>query len=419
MSINVDWERKDYSRIPYWLYHDKDVYENEQKHIFYGSTWSYLCLEAEIPNPGDYKTTWVGDTPVIVNRDSEYNILAMVNRCAHRGAAVCREARGNTKVHTCIYHRWSYNLSGELVGIPFQRGINGKGGMDKDFDKTKHGLKKLRVGCVNGVIFGTFRQNIDETIEDYLGPMMSAHIKRLMYKPISVLGYQRQRIYGNWKFYLENLRDTYHASLLHEFLVTFGLDRATQKGGVEMDKRHRHNLTYAHAESDKDSDAKEAYGGVGLKSDTLTLSDPRLLEFKREYSDDRNLAISTMFPNASFQQLNNSLATRQIQTKGIDAFDLVWTYFGYQDDSDEMTNHRLRQLNLFGPGGLVSMEDAEAIEIAHRSSKGADTKSTAVLEVGGKGEISDRSYRVNDVAVRGFWSYYSELMGLEPEGAVR
>ena len=126
-----------------------------------------------------------------------------------------------------------------------------------------------------------------------------------------------------------------------------------------------------------------------------------------------------MFPNASFQQLNNSLATRQIQTKGIDAFDLVWTYFGYQDDSDEMTNHRLRQLNLFGPGGLVSMEDAEAIEIAHRSSKGADTKSTAVLEVGGKGEISDRSYRVNDVAVRGFWSYYSELMGLEPEGAVR
>jgi Phenylpropionate dioxygenase and related ring-hydroxylating dioxygenases, large terminal subunit len=147
MSINVDWERKDYSRIPYWLYHDKDVYENEQKHIFYGSTWSYLCLEAEIPNPGDYKTTWVGDTPVIVNRDSEYNILAMVNRCAHRGAAVCREARGNTKVHTCIYHRWSYNLSGELVGIPFQRGINGKGGMDKKIDKTKHGLKKLRVGA--------------------------------------------------------------------------------------------------------------------------------------------------------------------------------------------------------------------------------------------------------------------------------
>ena len=240
-----------------------------------------------------------------------------------------------------------------------------------------------------------------------------------MFKPISILGYQRQRIYGNWKFYLENLRDTYHASLLHEFLVTFGLDRATQKGGVEMDKRHRHNLTYAHAESDKDSDAKEAYGAVGLISDTLTLSDPRLLEFKSEYSDDRNLAISTRFPNASFQQLNNSLATRQIQPKGVNAFDLIWTYFGYTDDDTDMTNHRLRQLNLFGPGGLVSMEDAEAIEIAHKASFSEERDSSTVIEVGGKGEISDRAYRVNDVPIRGFWSYYAELMGIEPDGAFR
>ena len=65
------------------------------------------------------------------------------------------------------------------------------------------------------------------------------------------------------------------------------------------------------------------------------------------------------------------------------------------------------------------MEDAEAIEIAHRAIQNEDVDATAVLEVGGKGAISDRPYRVNDVAVRGFWSYYSELMGIEPVGAVR
>ena len=117
------------------------------------------------------------------------------------------------------------------------------------------------------------------------------------------------------------------------------------------------------------------------------MRDPRLLEFRQEYEDDRNLAISTMFPNASFQQLNNSLATRQ--------------------------------LNLFGPGGLVSMEDAEAIEIAHRASRHEGPDAATVIEVGGKGEISDRAYRVNDVPIRGFWSYYAELMDIEPEGAVR
>ena len=267
-----------------------------------------------------------------------------------------------------------------------------------------------------GVVFGTFSDET-EPLEDYLGPMMRGHIGRLMSRPIRILGHQRQRIEGNWKLYLENLRDTYHASLLHEFLVTFGLDRATQKGGVEMDARHRHNLTYAHAGSDREEDARAAYGRQRVRANALTLRDPRLLEFRREYEDDRNLAISTVFPNAAFQQLNNSLATRQVQTKGIDAFDLVWTYFGYADDDEDMTAHRLRQSNLFGPGGLVSMEDAEAIEIAHRASRREE--GTTVVEVGGKGEISDRAYRVNDVPVRGFWSYYAELMDIEPPGAVR
>ena len=418
MTLHVNWDKLDYSRIPYWLYHDPEVYALEQESIFRGPTWSYLCLEAEIPNPGDYRTTWLGETPVLVDRDRDGVVHAMVNRCAHRGAAVCRHARGNSKVLRCIYHRWSYGLNGDLIGIPFQRGINGQGGMDDNFDKSAHGLKKLNVVCYKGVVFGSFIENL-ESIEEYLGEVMCAHIGRLMSKPIKILGYHRQCIHGNWKFYLENLRDTYHASLLHEFLVTFGLDRATQKGGVEMDRRHRHNLTYAHAGSDNDDDAKIAYGDNDLKSDQLTLKDPRLLNFFQEYEDDRNLAISTIFPNASFQQLNNSLATRQVQPKGIGKFDLIWTYFGYVDDTEDMSKHRLRQLNLFGPGGLVSMEDAEAIEIAHRASASEDISSTAVLEVGGGGEISDRNYRVNDVPIRGFWSYYAELMNIEPHGAIR
>ena len=416
MTPTVDWPRNDYSRVPYRLYHDPELYAREQERIFEGPTWSYLCLEAEIPAPGDYVTTWVGDTPVVANRDHEGTVHAFVNRCAHRGAAVCRAARGNVRFHTCIYHRWSYDHAGNLRGIPFHRGIRGQGGMDEDFDMGRHRLRKLRVSIFAGVVFGTF-SNETEPLEDYLGPMMCGHIARLMGRPIRILGHQRQRIDGNWKLYLENLRDTYHASLLHEFLVTFGLDRATQRGGVEMDARHRHNLTYAHAGSDRDEDARAAYGRQRVRANALTLRDPRLLEFRREYEDDRNLAISTVFPNAAFQQLNNSLATRQVQTKGIDAFDLVWTYFGYADDDEDMTAHRLRQANLFGPGGLVSMEDAEAIEIAHRASRRED--GTTVIEVGGKGEISDRAYRVNDVPVRGFWSYYAELMDIEPPGAVR
>jgi len=413
----VQWPRNDYSRIPYFLYHDAEVYKQEQAKIFRGHTWSMLCLAAEIPLAGDFRTTWVGDTPVIVQRAQDMSVHAFVNRCAHRGALVQRETHGNTQSHICIYHRWSYNQQGDLTGIPFQRGVRGQGGLDKSFDKSHHGLEVLRVEVFKDVVFGTFSADT-EPLSDYLGPMMREHITTLMKSPVKVLGYQRQAIDGNWKLYAENLRDTYHASLLHEFLVTFGLDRATQQGGVAMDERHRHNLTYAVASSDSDAEASQAYGAHSLNSDKLTLRAPALLKFMPEFDDKRSLSISSMFPNAAFQRLNNSLAVRQIQPKGIDKFVLVWTFFGYTEDTNEMNEHRLRQMNLLGPAGFVSMEDAEAIEIAHRTTR-VDAERHSVIEMGGGGEISDRNYRVTDVPLRGFWSYYAELMGIEPEGAVR
>ena len=64
------------------------------------------------------------------------------------------------------------------------------------------------------------------------------------------------------------------------------------------------------------------------------------------------------------------------------------------------------------------MEDGEAIEIVHRASKPAPDRTT-IIELGGGGVISDRDYRVTDVPLRGFWSYYAELLGIEPAGAVR
>ena len=411
------WPTLDYSRVPYRLYHDPEAYQREQERIFRGPTWNFLGLEAEIPNPGDFRTTYVGDTPIIVNRDANGAIHAFVNRCAHRGAMVRREMSGNASEHTCIYHQWCYRLDGKLKSIPFRRGIRGKGGLDPSFDMAAHGLRKLRVASVNGAVFGTLADDI-EPLEDYLGAPVLAQLCRLFDRPVTILGYNRQRIRGNWKLYAENTRDNYHASLLHEFLVTFGLDRSTQIGGVKMDARHRHNITWAEAESDTDEVAQEAYGGARVRSNYLMLKEPELVRFRRERADPLNIAITSVFPSAVFVQISNSLAVRQIRPRGIDEVEIFQTMLGYADDPPDLTLHRLRQANLVGPAGLVSMEDGEAIEIAHRASQ-PDRDSTTVIELGGAGVISDRDYRVTDVPLRGFWSYYAELLGIEPAGAVR
>jgi anthranilate 1,2-dioxygenase large subunit len=411
------WPTLDYSRVPYRLYHDPEAYQREQERIFRGPTWNFLRLEAETPNPGDFHTTYVGDTPVIVNRDASGTIHALVNRCAHRGAMVRREMSGNASEHTCIYHQWCYGLDGRLNSIPFRRGIRGKGGLDPSFDMAVHGLRKLRVASVNGALFGTLADDV-EPLEDYLGAPVAAQLRRLLERPVTILGYNRQRIRGNWKLYAENTRDNYHASLLHEFLVTFGLDRSTQVGGVKMDARHRHNITWAEAESDTAELAQEAYGAAHVRSNYLSLKEPELVRFRRERADPLNIAITSVFPSAVFVQISNSLAVRQIRPRGVDEVEIFQTMIGYADDPPDLTLHRLRQANLVGPAGLVSMEDGEAIEIAHRASR-PDRDSTTVIELGGAGVISDRDYRVTDVPLRGFWSYYAELLGIEPAGAVR
>jgi anthranilate 1,2-dioxygenase large subunit len=411
------WPALDYSRVPYRLYHDAALYAREQERIFGGPVWSFLGLEAEIPNRGDFRTTYVGETPIVFNRDETGAVRAFVNRCAHRGALVRRELSGNAANHICIYHQWCYGLDGRLTAIPFRRGVKGKGGLDAGFEMGAHGLRPVKVGTVSGALFGTLAEDA-EPLEDYLGPPILAQLRRLLDRPVKVLGYNRQRIRGNWKLYAENTRDNYHASLLHEFLVTFGLDRSTQVGGVAMDSRHRHNITWAEAGSDTDEFAHQAYAGAGVRNDFLSLKEPALVAFHPEHNDKLNIAITSVFPSAVFVQISNSLAVRQIRPRGVDEVEVFQTMLGYADDSPEMTLHRLRQANLVGPAGLVSMEDGEAIELAHRASK-TDQDRTTVIELGGAGVISDRDYRVTDVPLRGFWSYYAELLAIEPAGAVR
>ena len=417
MVTDKIWPALDYSRVPYRLYHDAEIYEREQQRIFQGPVWNYLGLDAEIPNPGDFRATSVGETPVVFNRDDNGAVRAFVNRCAHRGALVRRELSGNAREHICIYHQWCYGLDGRLNAIPFRRGIRGKGGLDPSFDIGAHGLRPLRVGAVGCAIFGTLAEDA-EPLEDFLGTPIIAQLKRLFARPVKVLGYNRQRIRANWKLYAENTRDNYHASLLHEFLVTFGLDRSTQKGGVTMDGRHRHNITWAEADSDSDDFARETYANARVRNDFLSLQEPDLVAFRRERDDNLNLVVTSVFPSSVFVQISNSLAVRQIRPRGVDEFEVFQTMLGYADDPPEMTRHRLRQANLVGPAGLVSMEDGEAIEIVHRATK-PDPDRSSVIELGGAGVISDRDYRVTDVPLRGFWSYYAELLSIEPPGAVR
>ena len=405
----------DCSRIPYGMYRDPDVYRLEQERIFRGPVWNFLALEAELPKPGDFRLVEVGDTPVIVNRARDGSLHALVNRCAHRGAAVQRSIHGNTKVHTCCYHQWSFDLKGKLVGVPFQRGVNGVGGLPADFDKACHSLQTLRVESLSGVIFGSF-SDAAPPLEDFLGPLFTHQVRRLFGKKINVLGYQRQRIFGNWKLYTDNLRDPNHGGLLHMFQIAFGIARLNGTGGAKMDEEGKHNLSWAaqgQAPAEEAGANGAAYTDTGRGDMKIRLRDPSMLRYIKEFPDDLTLAISSVFPNCALQQIGNTLAVRQIRTRSADEFEIVSTFFGYEDDDAEMQRHRLRKANLAGPAGLVSMEDGEAVELVHRAIV-RDGQEHSIVEFGGRGPIKDQENLVSDVPMRGFWMHYCRLMGIAP-----
>ena len=397
------------TRVPLRLYGDAEIAAREQTGLFEGKTWNFLCLDAEVPKPGDYITTFVGQTPVVVTRDRDGTFAGFENRCAHRGALLCLKSHGNAKEISCVYHNWTYDLKGNLTGVTFQRGIKGKGGMPADFDKAQHGPRKLRIASLNGLLFGTF-SDATPPLEQYLGPEIVGRIKRVMRKPVKVLGYIDQILPNNWKLYMENVKDPYHASLLHTFFTTFKINRLSQPGGIIIDtKQTGHHVSYSMIERQHTTSEYEKTELRARKED-YRLADPSILDGVDEFGDGITLQILAVFPNFILQQIQNALAVRKVLPMGVGKSNLVWTHFGYVDDDEKMTEIRIKQSNLVGPGGYISMEDGVVGGFVQRTVPGAGN-TMEIIEMGGR-EMLSQDTRATEAPLRGYWKMYRELMGV-------
>jgi len=413
MTQLLEWPDHSNSRIPYRVFADPEIYRTELDRIFLGATWQYLALVAELPQPGDFKTTFLGETPVIVTRGEDGEVHAMVNRCAHRGNLVCLKERGHTKDGlTCVYHSWRYDLAGNLQSVAFRRGVGGKGGMPDSFQLEEHGLKKLRTDEFAGLVFGTLSPDAPPLAE-YLGNQIGSHIGRVFRGKPKILGTTSQILHNNWKLYFENVKDTYHASLLHTFFTTFRVSRLTNPGGVTVADSGAHHFSYTYGGKPIDQAASDAaYAGVQSLRDGVSLRDPRFLDVVDEIGDGITLQILSVFPNFVLQQINNAIAVRLILPKGPDETELQWTYIGFEDDDAAMTERRLQQANLVGPAGYVSMEDGAVGGFVQRAIKGGEAEGEhSIIEMGGFDHASQDT-RATEASIRGFWHAYRGMMGL-------
>ena len=412
-ASRVTWPVEGVARAPYAVFSDPGIYALEQQRIFRGPAWHFLGMELQLPEPGCFIQAQVGDTPLIVVRDEAGEIRALVNRCAHKGTPLVFVPSGKLQRFMCIYHNWSYDLRGELKSVAFEKGVAGKGGMPPGFRKEDHGLARLRVHRIAGLIFGTFDPQAPD-FESYIGDELVANIRRVCGRSMTILGTYSQLLHSNWKLYMENVKDPYHASILHAFNGVMKMDRLTMEGGIKMGTRGWHHISYSKMTVDRGG---EVYATApALRSAEISvygqgLRDPALADVWDDYGDSISLTVQTVFPCFVLQQLRNCLAVRCVVPKGPRATELRWIAFGYEDDDERRRELRLKQANMMGPAGLISMEDGMVGALIQRSIEG-DRGEASVMELGGRGIEPIQGSRASEGSVRGFWTGYRHLTGL-------
>ncbi len=398
----------DLTRVPYWVYRDPALLRAEQERVFEGPVWNFLCLELEIPGPGDWRTTKLGQMPVVVVRDEDGSIAAFENRCVHRGALICLDDEGRGAKHfQCVYHAWRYDLRGTLRSAAFQRGVNGKGGMPAGFRAEDHGPRKLRTTLFCGLVFGTLHADTP-SLEEFIGPDVRRMAERVIAgRQLEIIGRFVEVLPNNWKMYAENVRDSYHASLLHLFFATFKINRLSQGGGLIVSPNGGCSVSSTIAPDTADD---TAYAGLRSVDDDFRLEDPSLTDVVDEHDDRIRQHIVTIFPNFVVQQTQNAMALRFFTPAGVDRTNLEWIYFGYADDPPELRRRRLRHLNLGGPAGFVSMEDGCIGGFVERGIATAEGDAS-IVQMGGR-DIESQATRATEAAVRGFWSLWRRMVGL-------
>lgn len=344
------------------IFTDPDLYELEKKHIF-GKSWCYMGHESQLKKSGDFITSFIGETPVIVSRAGSGEIHVSINSCSHRGVPVCRADQGNTKRFICPYHNWTFSNTGNLISIPQERKICNKP------EKSELGLKKVpRVESYKGLIFACMDEQV-EPLTEHLGDM-AWYLDCLFDRfdgGVEVIGApQKWTIKCNWKLPIENhLGDVGHGPYLHGSLLQgTPAVKELEEYGLNVVPKPGHGLS-VRLFPENTPDEQVMFGTDGVAGfdpevrEYLLKTHKKVSERLGEVRTRLKPLCYSVYPNLSFLWPNMSL--RVSHPKGPGEIE-YWSWFVIEKNAPESIKEKLRMnyTMMFGAGGLLEGEDAEA-----------------------------------------------------------
>ncbi len=342
------------------IFSDQTIYEMELEQIF-ARAWLFMCHDSQIPNPGDFFMTFMGEDRVIVVRDNDGKPQVLVNSCRHRGNAVCRAEEGHATSFMCTYHGWTYDLTGALVGVPGFKEV-----YHEELDKESWGLIKAgQVDTYQGFIFATM-DAAAPPLPEYLGEVgrMSLDLTVARGNLRMSPGVQKYLIPCNWKLSTDNVWDFYHAGLSHASSIMVGWRASSPARVGGMSNLNADHIVllgdYGHALSGPVVTAETRRQAVAISSvDIQSWRDAPDAEEKVGPIGMKAQNHPNIFPNMWLTTPGDGQVCLRMP-KGPGSCE-IWWFTLTNDDHPEDTRvaQVKRAVHHFGPAGMFEQDDGE------------------------------------------------------------
>jgi phenylpropionate dioxygenase-like ring-hydroxylating dioxygenase large terminal subunit len=356
---------------------DEGIYRLELERIF-ARGWNFMCHASQLQNPGDYLVTYIGEDQVIVVRDEDGAVNALLNTCRHRGNALCRAEQGRAKSFVCSYHGWNYALDGRLIGVPGQSSY-----YHGELDRSRLGLFRARVEDFNGFYFATL-DHAAPSLHDYLGEVGRIGLGMMTaYGDVEVVpGVQKNVIDCNWKIAVDNLFDWYHVAYSHASANTSGfLDIPAilhPKNQMVMLGEYGHAIGGPGIPAEKQAqvdpltdEEREALTRAGGQYDFRVR--PRQASADMGPAGVRSHGHPNIFPNLWITMSGMQMCLRL--PRGPSHTELWWYTFVPRDAPEPLRQAMIGQANhVFGPAGLLEQDDGENWSQSTRASRGVASR---------------------------------------------
>lgn len=354
------------------IFADEEIYREELKKIF-GRGWNFMCHESQIPNAGDYFSTFIGEDQVIAVRNKEGKVNVLLNACSHRGNTMCRTEQGNVKIFNCTYHGWNFDLDGNLVNLPGEKEY-----YREKLDKSKWGLAKAaQVDHRNGFYFATLDPEAPP-LDEFLGEVGRIGLDSMLsYGEVEIVdGVQKNVIDCNWKIAVDNIFDWYHVKYSHVSAVNVGaVDIGTlwPMDQMVMMGEYGHGISGPMATADEQA-AYDAMSDEEAAEMNRSMKAGRVMRPKADTERLGPLGVRAyghphIFPNFWVAVRNMQICLRI--PRGPYHTELWWFTFMPKAWPQEQRQQALRYMkHLFGPAGLLEQDDGENWAQATWTSRG-------------------------------------------------